>query len=153
MFVLPQFMPIFSIGCNLVNRQRGLLTFTTNTINTMNRVFLRLVTASSLIGSALCLLIATPAMADPTSDPLLSEDAQVCVMSRHSRFNLVCQRVDTLKGQTEITKPVDLALDPQNSPHELKFSDAESNAALALFGCDCPACINALRGMRLMALG
>jgi hypothetical protein len=119
----------------------------------MNQVFLRLVTASSLVGSALCLLIATPAMADPASDPLLTDDPQVCVMSRHSRFNLVCQRVDTLKGQTEITPPVDLALDPQNSPHELKFSDAESNAALALFGCDCPACINALRGMRLMALG
>jgi hypothetical protein len=31
----------------------------------------------------------------------------------------------------------------------LDFSDAESDAAVALFNCDCPACINALRQLRL----
>jgi hypothetical protein len=30
----------------------------------------------------------------------------------------------------------------------LDFSEAESDAAAVLFGCDCPACINALRTLR-----
>ena len=33
----------------------------------------------------------------------------------------------------------------------LDFSDAESDAAAALFNCDCPACINALRQLRLQS--
>lgn len=34
----------------------------------------------------------------------------------------------------------------------LSFSDAESDAAAVLFGCDCPACINALRQLRSQPL-
>ena len=33
--------------------------------------------------------------------------------------------------------------------NSLDFSDAESDAAAALFNCDCPACVNALRQLRL----
>jgi hypothetical protein len=32
-----------------------------------------------------------------------------------------------------------------NNPKELEFSDAESDLAIKLFGCDCPVCINAAR--------
>ncbi|MEM1393149.1 MAG: hypothetical protein AAGG00_07605 [Cyanobacteria bacterium P01_H01_bin.150] len=31
---------------------------------------------------------------------------------------------------------------------ELEFTDEESDASVALFGCDCPACLNALRQIR-----
>lgn len=34
----------------------------------------------------------------------------------------------------------------------LDFSDAESDAAVALFSCDCPSCINALRQLRSQPL-
>jgi hypothetical protein len=30
----------------------------------------------------------------------------------------------------------------------LEFNEAESDVAIQLFGCDCPACINSLRQMR-----
>jgi hypothetical protein len=33
----------------------------------------------------------------------------------------------------------------------LAFSVAESDAAVALFGCDCPACMNSLRQLRNLA--
>lgn len=33
----------------------------------------------------------------------------------------------------------------------LAFSEAESDAAVALFGCDCPACMNSLRQLRNLA--
>lgn len=31
---------------------------------------------------------------------------------------------------------------------ELEFTDEESDASVSLFGCDCPACLNALRQIR-----
>lgn len=31
---------------------------------------------------------------------------------------------------------------------ELEFTDEESDASVTLFGCDCPACLNALRQIR-----
>jgi hypothetical protein len=43
-----------------------------------------------------------------------------------------------------------IQLPAQNPPDDLalEFSYAESDAAVALFGCDCPACLNALRQLR-----
>jgi hypothetical protein len=122
----------------------------------MNRRFLlTLASTPSLVVSAFLWLSAMPAGAatlQKVSTPMLDVDeAQVCVMSRHSRFNLVCDRVSSLQTNDKINPPIDLASDPQQSPLEFKFSDDESNAAIALFGCDCPACLNALRTMKLMA--
>jgi hypothetical protein len=31
---------------------------------------------------------------------------------------------------------------------EMQFTDEESDASVALFGCDCPPCLNALRQIR-----
>ncbi|MCJ8279235.1 MAG: hypothetical protein MJK14_04675 [Rivularia sp. ALOHA_DT_140] len=36
---------------------------------------------------------------------------------------------------------------PEDVP-ELEFTDEESDASVTLFGCDCPACLNALRQIR-----
>jgi hypothetical protein len=122
----------------------------------MRRLILSLAATSNIVGGALCWLMAMPASANVVqrvSDPMLNiNEAQVCVMSTHSRFNLVCERVNQIANQSEIGQPVDQALDPQVSPHEMVFSDDESNAAIALFGCDCPTCLNALRSLRLMAV-
>ncbi|MEO0686439.1 MAG: hypothetical protein AAFY76_15710 [Cyanobacteria bacterium J06649_11] len=38
-------------------------------------------------------------------------------------------------------------LRPEDVP-ELEFTDEESDASVTLFGCDCPACLNALRQIR-----
>ncbi len=38
-------------------------------------------------------------------------------------------------------------LRPDELP-ELQFTDEESDASVVLFGCDCPACLNALRQIR-----
>jgi hypothetical protein len=122
----------------------------------MRRLILSLAATSSLMSSALCWLMAMPATASivqNVSGPMLDiDEAQVCVMSTHSRFNLVCERAKQIATQAEIGQPIDRAADPQASPTEFVFSDAESNAALALFGCDCPTCMNALRSLRQMAV-
>jgi hypothetical protein len=122
----------------------------------MHRLLLSVLAVPSLVGSSLCWLIAIPASAgvvQRVSEPMLNAtEPQVCVMSTHSRFNLVCERVSELKkGPT--TNPIDLATNPFEQVDESPFTEEESNAALALFGCDCPTCINALRSLRLMAVG
>jgi hypothetical protein len=123
----------------------------------MRRLILSLAATSNLVGGALCWLMAMPAAASGivqhVSEPMIDiNEPQVCVMSTHSRFNLVCSRSQQIAQQAEIGQPIDQAADPQSSPQEFVFSDQESNAAIALFGCDCPTCLNALRSLRLMAV-
>jgi hypothetical protein len=118
----------------------------------MNRLLLNLLALPTLVGSSFCWLTAMPlgAVEQKVSVPdLNATEAQICVMSRHSRFNLVCEKASKLKDAPKV-QPVDYATDPQNSPAEFKFSEEESNASIALFGCDCPLCINSLRTLRTM---
>jgi hypothetical protein len=117
----------------------------------MNRLFLRLLSLPTLVGSSLCWLTALPP-ARAVSEPMLQvSEPQLCVFSSHSRSNLVCERVSSLKASPQ-TAPVDLATELNDSPREFRFSDEESNASIALFGCDCPLCINSLRNLRSMAV-
>lgn len=118
----------------------------------MNRLLLKLLAFPTLVGSSLCWLMAMPvgAVEQKVSVPdVNATEPQVCVMSRHSRFNLVCEKVSKLKDAPQVM-PIDYATDPQDNPAEFKFSEEESNAAIALFGCDCPLCLNSLRTLRTM---
>lgn len=123
----------------------------------MNRLLLNLLALPTLVGSSFCWLTAMPAhsieqksieqnVSVPDSK---ATEGQICVMSRHSRFNLVCEKVSTLRNAPKV-KPVDYATDHLTSPAEFNFSEEESNASIALFGCDCPLCINSLRTLRTM---
>jgi hypothetical protein len=122
------------------------------------RLLLTLLTLPSLVGSSFCWLTAMPAhgQAAPATQQNVSvpdlnaTEPQLCTLSSHSRFKLVCEKRSKLVASPQ-TKPVDYATDYQTSPLEFKFTDEESNAAIALFGCDCPACINSLRGLRTMS--
>lgn len=116
-------------------------------LTSMKRLTLALLSCPTILGSALCYLVALPAMA---ADPVAAPDAQVCVWSLHKKGNLVCSRVNTLI-RIEAAAPIDLATNPQTSPLNFEFSDAESDAAIALFGCDCSVCINSLRTLRSVA--
>lgn len=66
--------------------------------------------------------------------------------STNSRFNnLTCVR------QTNNRDSSPLINIPQGSDEDYpmsEFTKAESDAAVALYGCDCPRCINALRQLR-----
>ncbi len=126
------------------------------------RLLLTLLTLPSLVGSSLCWLTAMPAQAQsaPVTEQktvqnisvpdLSATEPQLCILSNHSRFNLVCEKRSKLEASPQ-TNPFDYATDYQTSPLEFKFSAEESDAAIALFGCDCPTCINSLRGLRTMS--
>lgn len=66
--------------------------------------------------------------------------------------NFVCQRrhkaTSTLASSPDFLRPDQVI---PNQGGELNFTDEESDAAIALFGCDCPACLNTLRQMRGMS--
>ncbi|MBD0343272.1 MAG: hypothetical protein ICV63_00240 [Coleofasciculus sp. Co-bin14] len=75
-----------------------------------------------------------------------------CVQSSNRFKNLVCTRVSQAPNlpQSE-TQPAETASKTDNrssDPMTLEFTEEESDAAVAQFGCDCPACLNALRQLR-----
>ncbi len=113
----------------------------------MKRLILALLSCPTIVGSAFCYLSAVPAMAAEVSG---HGDAQVCVWSPHKKGNLVCSRVDKILA-VKAKPPVNLATNPKDSPVAFDFSVEESDAAIALFGCDCPLCINSLRNLRNIA--
>jgi hypothetical protein len=65
----------------------------------------------------------------------------------------VCVRTSELKFDRTIkpellAKANATASDPDGF---VNFSDEESDGAIKLFGCDCPACIRSLRQLRMLA--
>jgi hypothetical protein len=108
------------------------------------RLLLYLFALPTLVGSSFCWLAAMPSQALAATP---KDDAEICVISSHGAKNMVCTRVATVK-----VKDPQALLDLSN-PNSLKleFTDQESDAAIAMFGCDCPACINALRSLQLQA--
>jgi hypothetical protein len=67
----------------------------------------------------------------------------------------ICRRINNAQGQSpkqliDLTnRPILFPLDPDpDNPDVLEFTDEESDAAVALFGCDCPTCLNSLRQLR-----
>jgi hypothetical protein len=73
-----------------------------------------------------------------------------CV-NAHSR--LVCVKSSQLarKDVAKATLIAKAEAEAKNPDAFVNFSDEESDAAAAMFGCDCPACIRSLRQLRTMA--
>jgi hypothetical protein len=66
-------------------------------------------------------------------------------MSPHSATpKKVCIQVSNTSPAVA-KEPMQIAQVDTKNPKELEFSDAESDLAIKLFGCDCPVCINAAR--------
>jgi hypothetical protein len=73
---------------------------------------------------------------------------------------MTCTRVNTKTGES-IKEIIILPRSPKANPQPdsqplpddveaYEFTEEESNAAVTLFGCDCPLCLNALRQLRNM---
>jgi hypothetical protein len=127
----------------------------------MNRKFsLALLSSPLLFSSMLSLVMMTqPARAEQTVNS--TQSSLSCAKNPHSATsNLVCVRVSktvaSSSGRTTATSSSSSVVEftaPQaqqdpNEPGEFKFTEEESDAAVAMFGCDCPSCLNAVRQMR-----
>jgi hypothetical protein len=121
----------------------------------MNRkLILAALSSPTLIGSLFALastLTSLPAQA--------ASESQVnsCLLSDHGRSfgKLICIKVkpeELARRQVleteQLKRPVKPAQEPEVFPLKLEFTDEESDAAVVVFGCDCPSCLNMLRQMR-----
>ncbi|MEG4445203.1 hypothetical protein QUB47_24655 [Microcoleus sp. AT9_B5] len=111
----------------------------------MNRLLLTLLVSPTLFGSLMSLsAIANPAQIGET--PSQSADSPQCVRSPHTQ-RLTCVR---LPGKSAANSKVRISWQRPGEEQVamLDFSEEESDAAVALFGCDCQMCINSLRQLR-----
>ncbi|MEG4274234.1 MULTISPECIES: hypothetical protein [unclassified Microcoleus] len=111
----------------------------------MNRLLLTLLVSPTLFGSVMSLsAIANPALISEI--PAQSTDSPQCVRSPHTQ-RLTCVR---LPGKSAAaSKPrISWQRPGEKQVAMLDFSEAESDEAVALFGCDCQMCINSLRQLR-----
>jgi hypothetical protein len=116
----------------------------------MKRFLLLFLSAPTVISAILPLVTATaPAQAAGTTP---ATQDKFCV-NAHAR--LVCVKSSQLARKTTNTPNSTLIAKAQAEARDpdafVNFNEEESDAAAAMFGCDCPACIRSLRQLRTMA--
>jgi len=112
----------------------------------MNRLLLTLLVSPTLFGSLMSLsAIANPAQI--TETPGQSTDSPKCVRSPHTQ-RLTCVRLPVKTAAANSQPKISWQRPADEQVAMLDFSEEESDAAVAMFGCDCPVCINSLRQLR-----
>ncbi|MBD2196864.1 MULTISPECIES: hypothetical protein [Calothrix] len=120
----------------------------------MNKRFvLSLLSSPALFASMLSMVMMTkPVHANQTVTPVGTHLS--CVRSPHSaETKQVCIEVENTVSPTkpEMTVAQVPQVQSPDQPAELEFTEAESDEAIKLFGCDCPVCINAIRQLHGLA--
>jgi hypothetical protein len=122
----------------------------------MNKLSLVLISSSALLAAALqYLFVDSPAAASQKNTA--QNDLPQSFGSRHLSL-FTCPKADCTGNYhlaiTErlIASKKSTISKPQDLP-ELDFTDEESDAAIAKFGCDCPRSINTLRQTRGITVG
>jgi hypothetical protein len=111
----------------------------------MKRFLLVFLTAPTIVSSVLALV--TPALAAGIGHTNPNE--KFCI-NAHAR--LVCVKSSQIAStKTNSTLIAKAQAEAKNPDAFVNFNDEESDGAIALFGCDCPACIRSLRQLRMMA--
>ena len=79
-------------------------------------------------------------------------DGRSCIRHPHGGTSIVCTRSQSKNNLVASRPKTDaevISAQPSNGEvMMLEFTEEESNAAIALFSCDCPYCINSLRALR-----
>jgi hypothetical protein len=112
----------------------------------MKRFLLLFLSAPTVLSAILPVITAAaPALAADKS----GAEAKFCI-NAHAR--LVCVKSSQLASNTPKSSLIAKAQAEAKNPDAfVNFNDEESDGAIALFGCDCPACIRSLRQLRTMA--
>jgi hypothetical protein len=111
----------------------------------MKRFLLLFLSAPTILTTVLSLV--NPAVAAGTghNDP----NQKFCI-NTHAR--LVCVKSSQLTSNKTNARLIAKAQAEAKNPDTfVNFTEEESDGAIALFGCDCPACIRSLRQLRVMA--
>ena len=112
----------------------------------MKRFLLLFLSAPTVLSAILPIVTATaPALAADTS----SSQAKFCVTT-HAQLRCV-KSSQLASSVTKSTLIARAQAEAKNPDAFVNFNYEESDAAAAMFGCDCPACIRSLRQLRIMA--
>jgi hypothetical protein len=105
----------------------------------MKKLLLTLLAMPTVVG--LFLPLPSHANTADTKIPTKQQPGQLCLFEHGKMYCVRQARPDAskLKQVRAITS---------NYEQGLTFTDADSEAAVAKFGCDCPNCIRAIKGMR-----
>jgi hypothetical protein len=111
--------------------------------------FLLLFLSAPTVLSAILPVIANTESAIAAGVTPKNSDAKFCV-NAHAR--LVCVKSSQVASNATQSKLIAKAQAEARNPDAfINFNEEESDAAAAMFGCDCPACIRSLRQLRVMA--
>ncbi|WP_193195890.1 hypothetical protein [Nostoc sp. MG11] len=117
----------------------------------MNRkLILNLLSSSSIFVSLMSTLAAfNPAHASITQRLMHTQDGRTCITNPHGGTDFVCIRDSERKQAYSSTRSSSIATSVSDENIAmLNFTHEESDAAIKLFKCDCPYCINSLRQLR-----
>jgi hypothetical protein len=117
----------------------------------MNKKLKLALLASPTIFSSLMAMVGVVSPAHAASPVIRMKDGEACVRHPHISYHkFVCMRVQKT-DQISHAQPASQVNEAQPSDKNvamLDFTAADSDKAIALFGCDCPYCMNALRALQ-----
>lgn len=117
------------------------------------KLILNLLASSSIFTSLISTLgIINPAHAgvNLTQKLVHTNDGRTCITNPHGLKDFICIR-DSERDPKAPPAPQSMVVSSRPSDNrvaELNFTEEESDAAIQLFGCDCPYCMNSLRQLR-----
>ena len=113
----------------------------------MNRLLLTLLVSPTLFGSLMSLSAIAQNAQSIGETPAQSADSPRCVRSPHTQ-RLSCVRLPAKTAAANPKQTIGWKSPDGQQVAMLDFTEEESDAAAALFGCDCQLCINSLRQLR-----
>ncbi|NMF62851.1 hypothetical protein [Brasilonema octagenarum] len=116
----------------------------------MNRkLILNLLSSSSIFVSLMSTLGAIYPAHAAAKQGLIHKNDQTCIASPHAVNKLVCIK-DSQRKQQSPSTPTSSVTTGQAAKNiaSVEFTEEESDRAIQLFGCDCPACISSLRNLQ-----
>jgi queuine/archaeosine tRNA-ribosyltransferase len=115
----------------------------------MNKKFILALLASPTIFTPLMTVIGIVTPAHAISPIIRLKDGTACVKHPHVSYDrFVCTRVAKVDTRYSTSSKFNAANTSNDKVASLTFSESDSDAAIAAFGCDCPLCQNVLRALR-----
>lgn len=106
------------------------------------RILLNLATIP--IASSMLTMVLMPSLTHADEARTPASVQTLCNVPVDSGMSFKETRLAFQNGETNVVSSTEVSTEDSM----MNFSEAESDAAVALFGCDCPPCINALRQLR-----
>ncbi|KOP25408.1 hypothetical protein AMR41_18630 [Hapalosiphon sp. MRB220] len=115
----------------------------------MNKKLALALLASPTIFTSLLSIIGIVNPAHAASPVMRLKDGEACIRHPHVSYDrFVCIRASKVDPRYSTASKFNAVNFSSDKVAMLNFTEEESDAALATFGCDCPYCMNALRALR-----